>query len=280
MKNNKVLTIVLICICSIFTILLSIFLVVSIKDKNKFTFNFDFFKKGESNNLIYNESFDDINKNVNIKVSSSNIYIKNSSDNKAILKMYGSEKSKDDLKVTNEEVDKVILYLPETFDKKINIENSYGDAKIEKFENVILNAKISSGDINVDTVKEINIDNDYGDVFIKKVETAKINASAGDIKIDEVNNINADNNYGDIKIKNVYNYINLNCDCGDIKINNAALNKNSVIKDDYGDITISNIKNVYIDSKTDYGDNDINNNDRKSDVVLKIKNNCGDIKVN
>ena len=39
MKNNKVLTIVLICICSIFTILLSIFLVVSIKDKNKFTFN-------------------------------------------------------------------------------------------------------------------------------------------------------------------------------------------------------------------------------------------------
>ena len=58
MKNNKVLTIVLICICSIFTILLSIFLVVSIKDKNKFTFNFDFLKKGESNNLIYNESFD------------------------------------------------------------------------------------------------------------------------------------------------------------------------------------------------------------------------------
>ena len=56
MKNNKVLTIVLICICSIFTILLSIFLVVSIKDKNKFTFNFDFLKKGESNNLIYNES--------------------------------------------------------------------------------------------------------------------------------------------------------------------------------------------------------------------------------
>ena len=87
MKNNKVLTIVLICICSIFTILLSIFLVVSIKDKNKFTFNFDFFKKGESNNLIYNESFDDINKNVNIKVSSSNIYIKNSSDNKTTLKM-------------------------------------------------------------------------------------------------------------------------------------------------------------------------------------------------
>ena len=144
MKNNKALTIVLICICSIFTILLSIFLVVSIKDKNKFTL-------GESNNLIYNESFDDINKNVNIKVSSSNIYIKNSSDNKAILKMYGSEKSKDDLKVTNEEdlninveskgcigfcfnneADKVILYLPETFDKKINIENSYGDAKIEK----------------------------------------------------------------------------------------------------------------------------------------------------
>ena len=92
MKNNKVLTIVLICICSIFTILLSIFLVVSIKDKNKFTFNFGFLKKGESNNLIYNESFDDINKNVNIKVSSSNIYIKNSSDNKTTLKMYGSEK--------------------------------------------------------------------------------------------------------------------------------------------------------------------------------------------
>lgn len=86
MKNNKALTIVLICICSIFTILLSIFLVVSIKDKNKFTFNFGFLKKGESNNLIYNESFDDINKNVNIKVSSSNIYIKNSSDNKCNIK--------------------------------------------------------------------------------------------------------------------------------------------------------------------------------------------------
>ena len=78
----------------------------------------------------------------------------------------------------------------------------------------------------------------------------------------------------------VNNYLNLTNDSGDIKINNVNLNKNSIIKDEYGDIEINNTNQIYIDAKTDLGDTKINNNFHKSDITLKIENECGDITVN
>ena len=69
-------------------------------------------------------------------------------------------------------------------------------------------------------------------------------------------------------------------DCGDIEVNNINLNKNSYIKDEYGDIKIGNTNELYIDAKTNLGKVKIKNNYHKSDITLKIENDCGDIEVN
>ena len=57
------------------------------------------------------------------------------------------------------------------------------------------------------------------------------------------------------------------------------INEDSSIKSNFGDVKIEKINNVYVDAKVDLGDVKIEGNDRHSDITLKIKSDCGDIKV-
>ena len=47
-----------------------------------------------------------------------------------------------------------------------------------------------------------------------------------------------------------------------------------------GDIKILNTNEIYFDAKTNLGDTKINNNYNKSEITLKIQNDCGDIEIN
>ena len=163
----------------------------------------------------------------------------------------------------NPKIARVKLYIPNNYDKDIKITTQYGDITIEKIENT-----------------NIDINSNYGDVKINKVNSAKLKLDYGDVKINSINELTAEVNYGDIKIDNVRDYLDLNCDYGDIKIDKFNLTKDSTIKTDYGDVEIKNIEGIYIDSKTDLGDNDVNNSDKKSDITLTIKVDYGDIEVN
>jgi hypothetical protein len=249
-----------------------------------------------SNELIIDEKYELDFNIINVKSSSSDIYIKKSEDNNIRVIVYGDkdntsvDTNNNELSITSKEkgcigfcfnttVAKIEVYIPEDYENEINLDNNYGDIEVAEFLNATIDINADCGDVKVSGAKNVTISNDYGDVILEKAETASINVSAGDIKINTVKNLTAENNYGNIKIDNVNSYLNVKNDCGDIKISNINIDKKSYIEDNYGDIQIGSTNEIYIDAKTDLGDVKINNNYNKSDITLIIKNDCGDIKV-
>lgn len=294
MKNNKS-TILLIILLSLTTILLTTFMVIMINKKINLNFNFLYSQRIEELQIdkTYEYNFDKIN----IKSDASDIEIKQSENDNISVKIYAL---KDTSSVTdnetelnidvkqkkcigiciNKKISKVELYIPENYEKEINIETNYGDIKISSFEKLNLNIKEDAGDINIEKANIVDINNNYGDIKINEINNGVIKESAGDIEINKANNININNNMGDIKIEEINEYVEISGDAGDIKINNLNITKNSSIKTNAGDIKISNTNDIYIDSKTDIGDVKIRKNNKDAEIKLLIDNNLGDIKVN
>ena len=258
MKNKKGI-ITLIIVLTIILVLVSIFFVLLFKN------DFKGFKIGvqTSNELILDKTYEEEFNKIIIDATISEIDIKKSDSNNIKTKIYGEkdyidvQTSLDTLNIKtsekncigicfNQKSTKIEIYLPEEYDDNIDIKNDYGDIFIDEF----LNANI------------------------------EVEEDCGDVKISNVNDITIKNSYGDIEIKSVNNYLHLENDCGAIKVNNIDLKKDSYIKDDYGDIEIGNTNQIFIDAKTDLGKVNIKNNYNKSDVTLKIENDCGDIDVN
>ena len=163
----------------------------------------------------------------------------------------------------NTKINKIEVYIPSSYQNKIDINGDAGDIKVGNFENLVLDIETDAGDIDVENIKEANIKTD-----------------AGDIDIDKINSITIDTDAGDIKIGTVNEYISIKADAGDIKIEKLNITKNSKIKTDAGDIRIKSTNDIYVDAKTGAGDTKINNSNRKSDVELSIRTDAGDIRVN
>ena len=278
--NNKKLTIFFIVILSIITILLTIFFISLLTNGG----NFGYFKIGSSykvsEELIIDETFSNHFSEIIIDSDASDVLIKTGNDNEVRVLVYG-DKDKVSLDTNDNNMHikttskvciglcfsttlyKVEVYLPQNYDKKVVINNKYGDISVGELSNLIL-----------------EIDMDAGDLEAGSIYKGVINNAYGDIKIDNVNDITVTNNYGDIKIKNVNYYMDINADCGDISIDNINIMKNSSINNNLGDISLGKTNEVYINAKTSLGDTKVTNNYPKSDVNLNITNNCGDIKVN
>lgn len=201
--------------------------------------------------------------NLKILSNAGDIEIKESTDEKIHITVYGE--NPDELKVTlnNNELNidfseytkkfiafnfytnDIIVYIPKEYSKQININSKYGDCKVIDLENA----------------------------------TISINQDCGDIELGKVKNITIDSKYGDTDINTILNKCNLESDCGDININKAEIREDSSIESNLGDIKISETNDIYVDAKTDLGDTKVNTNNRHSEITLKIQNDCGDIKV-
>lgn len=107
-----------------------------------------------------------------------------------------------------------------------------------------------------------------------------IKEDCGDVKIGAVKDAIIKNSYGDIKIEKITNRCDIKNKCGDIKIINLEIKEDSSVETDLGDIKIEKTSDIYVDSKVDLGDVKVNENNRHSEIVLKARNSCGDIKVN
>lgn len=276
MKNKK-LTIILIILLSIVALFVTIFMINVLTGNIKLS-NFHIGEK-VSSELVLDEVYDIDLKTLDIKANAADVYIKNSNDNEIRVIIYGN-KSKtsvttesNNINIVSKEkscslfcfyqtIAKVEVYLPDDYSGNIKIVNNYGDTEVEKFKRA-----------------NIDIKEDYGDVKVDKVKKIKIKESAGDVIVGTVNDAEIKNNYGDIRVKKVTNYLNLSNDCGDINVNYININKDSYIKDSYGNIKVGSTNEVYIDAKTDLGDVKVNNNYRKSEITLKIDNDCGDISI-
>lgn len=293
MKNKK-LIIFLIVLLSVTAIALVIIMFSMINGKFKFL-NIRLNHK-TSNELVIDNVYDISFKKIDIDSDSSEVYIKKSNDNKTRIVIYGDKDSvsvniiNDELEITsknkscigfcfNNTIAKIEIYLPSEYENLIKIKNKYGDIKVDNFKNSTIHVDEDCGDVEIHSASAVNINNDYGNIILGDIESANIKEACGDIKIQSIKEVIAENSYGNIEIENVSGYLDLSNDCGDIKIENLILTKNSKIKNDYGDIKIGTTNGIYIDAKTDLGNVKITNNYHKSDINLTIENDCGDIKV-
>lgn len=249
-----------------------------------------------SNELVLNKEYDNNFQRIEIQSDASDIYLKESNNDKVNVIVYSDKEtttidaSSNKLLVKTKakkcflfcvsvKASKIEIYLPKDYQNIIEITNKYGDIKIASFKNSNIKIKASCGDVTVAQANNISIDSDYGDVDIKEANTIDVKSSCGDVEIGTVNDAKVKNNYGNISIKNINNYMDIKEDCGDIEIENVNINKNSYIKNSLGNIEITHINDIHVDAKTDLGETSVKDN-YKSDIILKIKNNCGDIEVN
>lgn len=294
MMKNKGLIISLIVFLVIVCILLICFMVNVINGKHVLTKMF--VSDRQSNKLVIDETYENNFKNVNINVDAGDVYVKESNNNNVKVLVYG-EKENTKVNATDGNLSiaakekkcfgfcfnvtktKVEVYLPIDYKNNIVINNKYGDVNVGSFLNANVNIDANCGDVLIKKALNTKVNNDYGDIKINNAKDVNVNASAGDIDLGKVSNVTVKNSYGNIEVLNVLSYMNIEADCGNIEIKNVNINKNSYIKNDYGDVEIGLTNDIYIDAKTDLGDVDVNHNNRMSDITLKIKNDCGDIEV-
>lgn len=274
--KNRGLIIFLIVLLILCAILLSGILFVSLSGKGRLFRGFASFDR-TVDKVIYDREFSSDVNDVLINANAANIEVKEGTENRLVV--YGEDKylnvSEDkDLVVNysekgckffcfNVKVGKVIVYLNADFKGNIRVDNDYGDVEIGEFKESMVRVKSAYGDTSVKAAKEVDIESSAGDVEVGTVFVARI-----------------ENNYGDIIIDRVNQKLDISDDCGDIKIKQVNLTENSSIDNDFGSVKIDVTNDILIDADVSLGDKKVNNNNYKSDVVLKIKNDCGDIKVN
>lgn len=293
MKNNKS-TILLIVLLTLTIIALILFMLAMMNNKHKLNFRFGFTQRIEE--LQIEKTYKNTYNKINIATDAADIEIKKSENEDIYLKIY-SEKNharvidnETELNIEvnqkkcvgiciNNKISKIELYIPENYEKEIKIDNKYGDIEIASFEKLNIDIKEDAGDIKLEKANIVNIINNYGDIKINEIKEGTIKESAGDVEIERVNSIEIKNNYGDIRINEANEYVNIDGDAGDIKIQNLNITRNSSINTNVGEVTISKTNDIFIDAKTDVGKTRISQNNSKSEITLKIENNVGDIKV-
>ena len=294
---NKVLTIILITILSIITFGLIVGLWFLIKTDFSFSslgkFNF---ASTESTNLIESKEIITL-KDLDIKTDVTDVNIEETDNETIKIELYSDNainheitENENNIKVVLEEKKKVgfylfkknpvvRIYLPKGYNKNIVADSNVGDIKIGHLPNATLNAQLDVGDVKVKEINTADVVTRVGDVKIENVNKLVTDVKTGDIKVQQVNNITSKSKTGDVKLGTVKGSVDITTGTGDVKIENATIEKNSKIDSNVGDVKINNIKGCYVEAKTNIGDVKVTNNDRKSEIELTIISHVGDIKV-
>mgnify|MGYP005805875217 FL=1 len=209
--------------------------------------------------------------------------------------------------------EKIIIQVPNDCEQEFNIHTSSGDIAAPNLENNVINFetssgkiecgninngnfKSSSGDITVGSGNEITIQTSSGsikagdfnklsaeassgDVEVGKVGESTIKTSSGKILIESAKRLQAEASSGEIDINTIEEYCNLVTSSGSIEIDSLNITENSNINAKSGDVDIISKNDIYIETETGSGDADVTNNNRMSEIVLKITTTSGSIKV-
>ena len=209
--------------------------------------------------------------------------------------------------------EKIIIQVPNDCEQEFNIHTSSGDIAAPNLENNVINLesssgkiecgninngnfKSSSGDITVGNGNEITIQTSSGsikagdfnklsaeassgDVEVGKVGESTIKTSSGKILLESAKRLQAEASSGEIDINTIEEYCNLVTSSGSIEIDSLNITENSNINAKSGDVDIMSKNDIYIETETDSGDADVTNNNRMSEIVLKITTTSGSIKV-
>ena len=280
--KSKGLIITLIVVLSLFTIAISGGLIFLLTRGEDFKFNFNF----ENANLELIESKEVENTEINklyINVKSTDIFIKESENDKVLVEYYSNRKNNPKIELLNNTIivdeseydvscvgfcnqrRKIMIFIPESYEGDLEIDTKSGDVK-------------STTDLSKNNTK---INTSSGDVTLSKTGIINVSTSSGDINLDKAKELKATTSSGDIEINTIYDKLSIETSSGDVEIEKINLKDNSNIQTSSGDVEISNNEGLcYIDVTTSSGDQKIKKSDRKSDIVLSIKTNSGDISVN
>lgn len=312
---NKGLTITLI---SLLTLLLFFLIGIMIfLFKGNTSFNIFSITSGYSKKLIEEKEINN-NFNINVKTDVADVIVEEKDINNIKVELYSEKEPEYEITESSDSVNivlkqkvkvqfglfnkspRVVVYVPNTFNKNIKVNATTGDVKIGNLPNSDLNVKattgdikakkinnadikVTTGDIKIDDLNNLKSETRTGDYKINSAKKISVVTNTGDIKVlNSVDEFGATTNTGDIKIGDVNYSINAVTNTGDVKINKATILVNSKIKTGTGDVSIDSISGCYVDGNTKVGDKNINNSteDRKSDIILKINTRVGDIDVN
>lgn len=260
--KNKGIIITLIILLSITVFFLIIFLVSYLKGGIRFTNSFAF----KSSKVILDEQFDlkEI-KNIEIKQQAGDIIFKETTNDYIQVVIYGENENDAQVGLKDGQLEieynyknnfvffnfggtknDIIVYIPSSYSNEIKIKNDYGKCEMIDLENA-----------------EVNIECSAGDVFLGKIKNANIRCD-----------------YGNVEIREILNKCDIKADSGNIKIDKVSIQEDSTIKADFGNVDIGNTNDIYIDTEVDLGNTNINNNNRYSQITMKIKCDCGNITIN
>lgn len=97
--------------------------------------------------------------------------------------------------------------------------------------------------------------------------------------VDSVKRLQAEASSGNIAISKINEYCNLKTSSGNIDIESLNIIENSFISAKSGNVDIKSKNDIYIETETGSGDADVKNNNRMSEIVLKITTTSGSIRV-
>jgi len=182
MKNKKIIIFSII-ILSILTITLTLFTIYLLIKTPKFTFNYK-----NNTEVIYEQSYDiqSIN-NIKINTISSDIKFKPSTDNNLKVIAYGNEDSEFKIKQDDYNLninydiknnfcigicyqeDYIVIYIPNTYNNKININTTSGDISGIDLTNADIDLITTSGDIQINNINKLDALSTSGDINIRNV---------------------------------------------------------------------------------------------------------------
>ena len=263
MKNNKA-AITLIIILSALVILLTGGMIYLLTGGSNIPFNFILTNKDMVLVDNYSVLKDDVKK-IYFNLNSTDVEIINSTDNDVKIEYYSNrdnnakiEYNNGTITVDEEKYDtscigicntrrKIVVSIPNDYKTNYELKFKSGDLKS--------NIDLSGNNMAISTMS--------GNISLSTIGEAAIATMSGDVSLDKI--------VGSIAISTM---------SGNIRIDSFNIISNSSMSTMSGDVRIRNISDCYIDTFTKSGDVKVSNNDRKSDIVLKIETSSGDISIN
>ena len=210
--------------------------------------------------------------------------------------------------------EEIIIQVPNNCDEEFNIQTSSGDIIVPDLEGDNIQLKTSSGKIQCGNINNGKIESSSGDILIGNGNEVTLKASSGSIKagnfnklsaeassgdievgtisedatiktasgkitLDRANKLKAEASSGDIKINSIENHCEISSISGNIIVDTINITENSSIKANSGNVVINNKNDIYVETETNSGDEDVKNNNRMAEIVLKITTTSGSIRV-
>lgn len=211
--------------------------------------------------------------------------------------------------------EEIIIQVPKDCDEAFSIHTSSGDIVAPDLDNNIIHFESSSGDIECGNINNGNLRSSSGNILIGNGNEVTIQATSGNITagdfdvlsaeassgdmqigtikengilktvsgtitLNKANKLKAEASSGDIRINSIEDYCEISTSSGNIIVDKINITEKSSIKAKSGNVVINHKNDIYVETKTNSGDTDVQNNNRMSEIVLEITTTSGNIKVN